>query len=125
MAAPIAVRRPNEDPAYPWRFYVERQDNPRRFYDYDDSTSFENALASGLRAHREMIEEQDVTITRDSQQTDVIYVGYPVQKHIFGNGLMVFVTPDGIGRYYFDTVKQARDDMGHDLPIRYVSKIED
>jgi hypothetical protein len=59
------------------------------------------------------------TVTRDSQETDVIYSG-----QLFGSRT-VFVTLDGMGRYYFDTIRQAREEMGDDLPVRHVRAIED
>lgn len=61
-------------------------------------------------------------VTRDNQEPDVIYVGEwddPVFK-----GETIFVTPDGIGRYYYDSIEEARDDVG-DLPIVRAAAIED
>lgn len=124
MGAPISVRFVNDDREYPWRFYVERQDNPSRFYDYDDCTSWENALAAGLKAHREMVIEEDVTIDRDNQQDSVIYVGHWAPQALPFTGLAIFYSPDGVGRYYYNSVNAAREEHG-DVPVRYVSRIED
>lgn len=51
------------------------------------------------------------TVTRESQETDRIYVVGDEESPT-----VVFVTPDAVGRYFFDTVAQAREDQG-DLPV--------
>jgi predicted acetyltransferase len=50
-------------------------------------------------------------ITRKNQRTDTIYVGQDGS---------VFVTPDGEGRYWYDSVAEAQAQHGDDLPIRHV-----
>lgn len=42
-------------------------------------------------------------VTRDNQEPEVIYHDE--------NDENVFVTPDGIGRYYFDSIEEAREEM--------------
>lgn len=62
-------------------------------------------------------------VTRDNQEADTIYVGWwddPVLR-----GETVFVSPDGIGRYYYESIEEAQDDMGDDLPIVYAEAVED
>lgn len=43
-------------------------------------------------------------VTRDNQQPDVIYVSYIENT--------IFVTPDGIGRIYYDTIAEAIEEHG-------------
>ena len=53
--------------------------------------------------------------TRNMQQVDVIYVGRMLEDR---EGVeTVFVSPDGEGRYYYDSVEEAREDQGN-LPVR-------
>lgn len=33
--------------------------------------------------------------------------------------VMVYVTPDGVGRYFYDTIEEAQAQHGDDLPIVY------
>ena len=119
----IAIQRIAADVLLPWAWTVT--DPASDFYAYSDgeNETFEQARDAALTAFREMIEERDVLITRDNQQTDTIYVGI---CNSFGfKNLTIFVTPDGLGRYYYASVADARRDMGEDLPVRYVARIED
>lgn len=117
----IAIQRTG-DPAttdYPWEWLVTDIGDEIASGSEPD---FGLALNVALQAFRADVEDQGATITRDNQQTDVIYVGY---EYVWGRpSLTIFVTPDGIGRYYFDSIGQARREHG-DLPIHYVSTIED
>lgn len=51
-------------------------------------------------------------ITRKNQQSDVIYVtqNYPESGS-------VFITPDGEGRIWYDSIKEAQEQHGDDIPI--------
>lgn len=52
------------------------------------------------------------TATRETQKTDRVYaVGDPESPGL------VFVTPDAVGRYFFDSIEAAREDQGDDLPL--------
>jgi hypothetical protein len=46
-------------------------------------------------------------VNRESQEVDVLYL----DRH-FGTA---FVTPDGVGRYYYDDQAQAEDEYGDDF----------
>jgi hypothetical protein len=124
--AHIAVQRTGTDSSeHPWEYLVT--DDNHEIYSTGDATSRDVAFTTALVDFREMIEEQDVTITRHNQQTDTIYVGYSRFPWSSKDHLVVFVTPDGEGRYYFDSVAEAQRDMldGDTFPIRYVARIED
>lgn len=56
-------------------------------------------------------------VDRATQDADVIYV--------HDKSGMAFVTTDGIGRYWFDTVDEAIEEFGDDLDITYVDHICD
>jgi len=56
-------------------------------------------------------------VDRSTQEPDVIYVR--------NEGDAAFVTPDGIGRYWFDSEDEAVEEYGDDLPIEYVDHICD
>lgn len=49
-------------------------------------------------------------MTRDEQETDVIYV-CPVGS--------AFITTDGVGRFWFDSEEEAQEEFG-DVPVVYL-----
>ncbi len=58
--------------------------------------------------------------TRNMQQVDVIYVGRMLEDR---EGVeTVFVSPDGEGRYYYDSVEAAREDQG-DLRVIHLHDV--
>ena len=50
-----------------------------------------------------------LTVDRDTQRPNIIYV-HPLTNE-------AFVSPDGVGRFYYDSVHQAYDEHG-DLPVQ-------
>lgn len=48
------------------------------------------------------------TVTRDSQECDVIYVN---------SDEVAWFTPDGIGRIFYDSVEEAREDTGIEVTV--------
>lgn len=55
-------------------------------------------------------------ITRDNQVPDVIYV--------LPDGT-AFVTPDGLGRYWYDTEDEAVADYLYTTDIEYIESVDD
>jgi hypothetical protein len=121
--AHIAIQRTQPDATFPWEWVVT-DDNHEIYCDGFERT-FEWAKGEALLTFERMVDEQDVTITRDNQGTeDAIYVGrWATQARPF-RGIAIFVTPDGFGRVYYNTVNAAREDFPHHV-VRYVSQIED
>lgn len=62
------------------------------------------------------------TVTRETQEIEVIYVGPEVDEDKPGG---VFVTTDGIGRYWYDSVEEAQEQHGDDLPICHLDVTPD
>ena len=56
-------------------------------------------------------------IDRSTQEPDVIYV--------HNDSGIAFVTPDGIGRYWFDSEEEAIEEYGDDMPTEGVDHICD
>lgn len=52
------------------------------------------------------------TVTRETQEPDLIY--------ILTDGATCFVTPDGVGRYWYDSVLEAEEQHGDDVPHVYL-----
>jgi hypothetical protein len=52
----------------------------------------------------------DELITRATQETDTIYVT---------SDEWAFVTPDGEGRYWYESLEEAQEQHGDDLPVVY------
>ena len=60
------------------------------------------------------------TVTRESQQADTLYLcGYEDEY-----GFFCFVTPDGEGRFFYDTIAEAISQHG-DLPMVRCEVAED
>jgi hypothetical protein len=59
-------------------------------------------------------------VTRSNQKLDTIYV---VADDRLSES--IFVTPDGEGRFYYDSVEDAQDDMGPNLPVVYADEVDD
>lgn len=55
-------------------------------------------------------------ITRDNQEPDVLYV--------LPDG-SAFVTPDGEGRYWYDSEEEAEEDYGFIERTEYIDSVED
>ena len=53
--------------------------------------------------------------TRSMQEVDVIYVGHMLGDH--KDSETIFVSPDGEGRFYYESIEEAREDQGN-LPVR-------
>lgn len=49
--------------------------------------------------------------TRAMQEVDVIYVGHMLGNH--KDSESIFISPDGEGRIFFESIEQAREDFGN------------
>lgn len=56
------------------------------------------------------------SVTRESMKIDVIYQGGKLDQ--------VFVTPDGHGRFWYDTIDEAEEQHG-ELPIVLVEEMDE
>ena len=59
---------------------------------------------------------QQGTVSRDTQKPDTIYTATDEGA---------FVTPDGTGRYWYDSLAEAQDAHGDDLPVIYLDHMPD
>jgi hypothetical protein len=118
-ATGVHVRVYSEDCGDPWSWSVDAVDDHGNYSEgVDRFATWREAMDFAPTVFEEYVRTRD-RITRDNQQPDVIYSG-----DLYGSRT-VFVSPDGVGRFYFDTIRQAREDMGEDLPVRHVLTIED
>lgn len=63
-----------------------------------------------------------MTVARKTQRLDVIYV---TPRHTEGKDSGVFYTPDGEGRYYYDTIEEAMEASGLTKVIRLDAEPKD
>ena len=55
-------------------------------------------------------------VTRETQEPDVIYV---VEDS------WAFVTPDGIGRFFYDSLEEAQEAHGEETPVVYAEEADE
>lgn len=63
-----------------------------------------------------------MSVTRKSQKTDVIYVTPGAEQGAEG---LVFFSPDGKGRVWYDTVNEAKEETGLTKVIYLLEDPED
>lgn len=63
-----------------------------------------------------MARRADTYVDRTTQTPDIIYVHDETGQ--------AFVTPDGVGRYWYDSEDEAIEEMG-ELPVEYVEHMCD
>lgn len=63
-----------------------------------------------------------MTVTRKTQREDVLYV---TPRYSEGKDSCVFYTPDGEGRFYFDTIETAMDETGITKVVRLSGEPKD
>jgi hypothetical protein len=63
-----------------------------------------------------------MSVTRKTQQVDTIYVTPGAEN---GEPESVFFTPDGVGRIWFDTVDEAKNETGITKIVYLMSEPDD